>query len=257
MQTIGNIEIRITGKKGNLDLTPDNYDIKEIRSVLDHAEKLLFPNEKNRPLISYNLEEGSVRHILKTSMQAIIGFNAILAQVQTSNNIDFLEINTSKAIESFQEMAISKNYSFEIKTSIENTSILNINTNTAFKRSDQYWTDAEFYFYGKITNAGGKQKANIHLNTDDLGTIIITTPKTFLAESEENILYKSFGIRASGKQHSLSGEIDSSSLTFLELIDYDKKYDNDYLNSLRTKAKGWLNNISSEDWLNDLRGYDV
>ena len=241
METIGKIEIRITGKKGNQELKPDNYDIKEIRSVLDHAEKLLFPNEKKRPLISYNLEEGSVRHVLKTSMQAIIGFNAILAQVQYSNSIDFLEINTSKAIE----------------TSIENTNILSINTNTSYKRSDEYWIDAEFYFYGKITNAGGKQKANIHLNTDDFGTLYITTPQTFLAKAENNILYKTFGIRATGKQHSLSGEIDSSSLSFIELIDYNNKYDNDYLNSLRTKAKGWLNNISSEDWLNDLRGYNV
>jgi len=257
METIGNIEIRITGRKGNLELKPENFDIKEIRTVIDHAEKLLFPNEKKRPLISYNLEEGSVRHIFKTSMQAIIGFNAILAQVQSSNNIDFLEINTSKAIETFQEMAISKDYSFEIKTSIENSNILSVNTNTSFKRSDEYWMDAEFYFYGKITNAGGKQKANIHLNTEDLGTLIITTPKTFLADSEENILYKLFGIRAIGKQHSISGEIDSSSLAFLELIDHNNKYDENYLNLLRTKAKGWLKNISPEEWLKDHRGYNV
>ena len=223
METIGNIEIRITGKKGNLELKPDYYDIKEIRSVLDHAEKLLFPNEKKRPLISYNLEEGSVRHIFRTSMQAIIGFNAILAQVQTSNSIDFLEINTSKAIETFQEMATSKDYSFEINTSLENSNTLKIDSDTSFKRSDEYWAEAEFYFYGKVTNAGGKQKANIHISTEDFGTLIITTPQEFLAKSEENILYKTFGIRATGKQHSISGEIDSSSLTFIELIDHNKK----------------------------------
>lgn len=257
MEAIGNIEIRITGKKGNLELQPQIYDIKEIQAVIEQAEKLLFPNEKKRPLISYKIEEGSVRHIFKTSIQAIIGFNAVLGQINTLNNIDFLEVNSSKAIETFQKMAIDKEYSFEIFTSLEESSKLKINTDTHFFRKEDYLADAEFYFYGKITDAGGKEKANIHLSTDDYGTLIITTPKEFLAESEYNILYKSFGIRAKGKQNTSTGEIDNSSLTFLELIDYNKRYDESYLQTLRNKAKNWLSNISADDWLKEIRGADV
>jgi len=46
VEKIGSIEIRITGSKGNLDLSPDNYDIKEIISVLENVENLLFPGDK-------------------------------------------------------------------------------------------------------------------------------------------------------------------------------------------------------------------
>ncbi len=258
MEKTGYIEIKIEGQKGNNELKPDNYDIKEIVAIIENAEKLLFPGErKERPLISYSIEDGSVKHIFRTVMQAVIGFNAILYAVNSSQNIDFLDINTAKAIEAFQEEAIKKNYSFSISTSLPDSIKMKINTATHFFRNSSYWVDAEFYFYGKITNAGGKDKANIHLVTEELGTIYIQTPQQFLADREENLLYKTFGIRATGKQNSDTGEVDKSSLKFLELIDYNTHYDEKYLKSLRRKAMNWLNKINPDEWLGEIRGYDA
>ena len=259
MEKIGYLEIRITGTKGNLELKPDTLDIRELMSVLEQSENLLFPNEKkDRPTISYQLEEGSVKHIFKTSIQAIIGFNAIIAQIDATGSIDFLNLNTARAIESFQETALKRDFKFNISTSLEDTAQLIIDKSTRFIRSDAFWAEAEFYFYGKITDAGGKDKANIHLLTEDYGTLRVDTPKEILEKFEDNILYKSFGIRALGKQHSETGEIDKSSIKFLELVDYSPKYDVDYLKELRAKANGWLNQINADEWLNDIRGgYDA
>ncbi|MCF8242842.1 MAG: hypothetical protein K9J16_15795 [Melioribacteraceae bacterium] len=258
MEKTGYIEIKVTGRKGNIELKPDTYDIKEVISIIEQAEKLIFPGEKReRPLISYKLEEGSVRNIFRTSMQAVIGFGAVLSQIQTSQNIDFLELNTAKAIESFQESAVKKDYNFEISTSLNETPKLKIDSSTNYYRATEHWSEAEFYFYGKITNAGGKDKANIHLFVEELGTVFIQTPQQFLAEREENLLYKTFGIRVKGKQNTETGEIDKSSLSFLELIDYNKKYDEIYLRNLRNKAKGWLVNINPDEWLKEIRGYDA
>ena len=61
MGQLGQIEIRIVGQKGNNLLTPDNYDIKEIVSLLTNIEPLLYPGMKgNRPDIAYRIESGSV-----------------------------------------------------------------------------------------------------------------------------------------------------------------------------------------------------
>jgi hypothetical protein len=257
---IGYIEIRITGSKGNLALTLDNYDIREVISVLENAENLLFPSDKrDRPIISYKIEEGSVRHIFRTSIQFIIGFNAIIGQVDKTKNIDFLDLSTAKALENFQDMAAKKDYAFTIKTSIKETNELEINRTTRLYRSEAVWAEAEFYFYGKVTNAGGKDKANIHILTDDHGTLRITTPISFLEQYEENLLYKTFGVRAIGKQQSETGEIDGNSLKFVELIDYHPKYDEAYLKNLRDKAKqSWLGTINPDEWLKEIRGgYDA
>jgi hypothetical protein len=257
----GQIEIRITGSKGNIELSPDNYDIREIISILENAENLLYPNDKkDRPNISYNIEKGSVIHIFRTSLQYIIGFNAIIGQIEKIQNIDFLELPTAKAFENIQDIARKKNYIFSIKTSLDNTNEIKLDTTTKFYRSASIWVDAEFYFYGKITNAGGKDKANIHINTDEFGSVTIYTPVQFFENLDENIIHKKpYGIRAIGKQNSESGELDRASLKFIELVDFQPEYDEKYLKSLRDKAKKtWLSNIDPESWLNEIRGgYDA
>lgn len=259
MDKIGYIEINITGKNGNLDLSPANYDIREIKEVLEQIENLLIPGEKkDRPLISYQLHEGSVRNIFKTSIQYVIGLNAIIGQVIQNNSIDFLDTPTAKAIEKFQEIASRKDYSFEIKTSVADTFKLDINKKTDYNRRETIWTDAEFYFYGKITSMGGKEKSNVHVSTDDQGIVVIQTNKEYLSELEKNHLYKTYGVRATGKQNIETGEIDKTSLKFIELVDYYPAYDEVYLKRLRNSAGNtWIKNINADKWLKELRGYDA
>lgn len=256
MEKTGSIEIIIAGSRGNVRLSPDNYDIGEVIPMLENAEDLLYPGDKkNRPTISFKIEEGSVRNIFTTSMQIVIGFNAIIGQINDSQNIDFLEIKTAKALENIQKIAVEKDYFFTLRTSLENTYELKLDKTTRFYRTEAIWADAEFYFYGKVTNAGGKDKANIHLLTSEYGTVIIETPKDFLEGREDNLLYKTFGIRARGKQHSDSGQIDLSTLKFVELIDYQPKYDEQYLKGLRDRAKkNWLGTINPDEWLREIRG---
>jgi len=255
MDKTGYIEIRINGLKGNLELTPETYDIREVIGLLEQTENLLFPGEKKeRPTISYKQEAGSVKHIFQTSMQTIIGLTAILGQVVVSNNLDFLELNTAKAIEAFQDTAMKKDYIIRLQTSLPESTELRIDKTTKYYRTSIVWADAEFYFYGKITNAGGKDRVNIHLMTEELGIIRIETPQPVLENLEENILYKSYGIRASGKQNTNTGEIDKASLVFLEMIDYSPKYDNDYLQKIRKKAKTWIDTINPDEYLHEVRG---
>jgi len=252
---VGDIEIRVVGKSGNLELSPENYDIKHIASILQNVEDLLYPtNKKDRPLITYDIKEGSVRHIFKTPVQYIIGFSAILAQIQESKSIDFLDLKTARAIENIQELAQQKNYEFQFTTSVKNDIELSINPSTKFFRSENTWVDAEFYFYGILKDAGGKSKANIHIDTEDHGYLAIETGQDFLMEQEENLLYKKFGVRAIGKQNLESGEVDTKSLKLIELIDYNPKYDSDYLTSLISRAKNTWKGIKSDDWLSDIRG---
>jgi len=256
VEKIGYIEIRITGSKGNLALSPDNYDIREIISVLENAENLLYPGDKrDRPTISYKIEEGSVKHILKTSIQYIIGFNAIIGQLNQVQNIDFLDLSTAVAFENIQDIAAKRDYVFSIRTSLPVTNEVLVDKTTHYYRTEAIWADAEFYFYGKLTNAGGKDKANIHIFTEELGTVRIQTPIAFLEQYNENLLYKTFGIRATGKQHPETGEIDTSSLKFVELVYYQPKYDEQYLKKLRDKAKkSWLGSINPDTWLREIRG---
>lgn len=255
MDKFGQIEIRITGKEGNKQLTPDNYDIRDIKVMLENIEDILYPNKKKeRPVISFNIEEGSVRNIFKTSMQAVVQFAAVASLIASTGSIDNLELPTAKAIENIQYQALSKNYSFEVKTSVSDDVILKISPETKYIRSSNLWMDAEFYFYGTLINAGGKNRPNIHLDTKEAGTLTIDAEKDFLGSVETNLLYKEYGVRAKGKQNIETGEIDKSSLTLLELIDYSPRYDEQYLNNVINKASHKFNGIDADNWLKEIRG---
>ena len=260
MENMGNIEIIVSGTKGNLPLEPDNYDVAELRQILEQAENLLMMGDKkNRPAISYDIQKGSVKHIFKTSMQYIIGFNAVIAQVNIEKSLDFLDLPTAKAFETLQNIALQKNYAFSLQTSLAASAALQINANTNYYRTASLWVDADFYFYGKITSLGGKEKSNMHLATPDAGTLVIQTPREFLEQRDDNLLYKTYGIHAMGKQNTDTGEIDKSSLQFIELVNYDATYNEDYLHALQRRAqKSWQGIDDKSEWLRTLRGgYDA
>jgi hypothetical protein len=256
MENKGFIEIRISGKKGLLNLAPDNFDISEIRDIIEQAENLLFPSDKrNRPLISYEIKDGSVRHIFKTSMQAVIGFSALIAQIKNSNSIDFLEHPTAKAMHVLQETAIRQNYQFDISTSVNNSLSLIIDNQTTYFLLEKEWVEAEFYFYGDITDMGGKVRANVHVSAPGIGSVVIETPKEILTDYNRNPLYKPLGVRATGKQNTITGEVDKTSLRFKEFVEYNPVYDEKYLDDLIAKAsKTWEDVKDPDAWLREMRG---
>ena len=255
MEKQGHITIKTEGKHGGQKLAPNSYDIRDIKELLEQVDILLFPSSrKNRPLISYRIEEGSVVHHFTTSQQAVIEFNAILNYINKEQNIDFLEADTARVLETLQQSARKRGWSYTIGTSVAKADSLTIDARTNFIRSDQYWMEAELYFYGKVTNAGGKEKANIHISTEEWGTLRVYTPIPVLEKMEANMLYKNYGVRAKGKQHIETGEIDKNSLKFIEFIDYDPAYKADYLKSLRKKSRHWIKDLDKQAWMDELRG---
>lgn len=254
MNALGEIEIHIEGKVGAQRLTPALVDIEEIRELLGEAADLLFPTEKRsqRPVISYEISEGSVRHRFRTLMQTVIGFGAVIAQVGSEGHIDFLHEKTAAAIESLQRIAREKDY---VVTVLANQQSLRIDRTTCYERQQQVWVEAEFYLYGELTNAGGKSNPNIHLDTKEHGTLRIAVDKDYLKQGEKNLLYKKFGVRALGRQNLKTFEMDPNSLHFVELLDHDSAYSQAYLDALMQRAApAWADVTDADAWLEELRG---
>gem|GEM_PF-100280 len=250
------ISIRVKGKVGQKNISPDLIDISDIKDLMSQVENMLFPgSKKNRAQISYKIEEGSVLNTFTTSRQEVVGFNALLADVQNQKSIDILEYKSALAFESLQMNSDTKNLTYEITTSVsEETTPFVISPKTAWKRSEETWVEAEFYVYGEITDAGGKNNSNIHVDTKDHGILTIATDKLTLKEKEENMLYRTYGVRVKGKQHLQTGEMDTKSLQLIELIDIQEKYDQDYLETLIDKATPHWKGLDADAWLGELRG---
>ena len=254
MDALGEIEIKVEGRVGAEELSPALVDIDEIREILTEAGDLLFPGlrRSQRPAISYEIVEGSVRHRFRTVMQTVIGFGAVLAQVEAEGQIDFLHERSAAAIESLQRLAVEKDY---VVTILANNSGLRIDRTTHYERDEKLWVDAEFYLYGELTNAGGKRSPNIHLDTEEFGVLKIATDKDYLKEADENLLYRKFGVRVEGRQNLRTFEMDRTSLKFVDLFEYEPAYSDAYLDGLMRKAESaWEKVTDPEAWLEELRG---
>jgi hypothetical protein len=257
VDNLAQLEIRIQGKREGKALSPENYDISDVIETLKHAESLLYPNERktHRPIISYQMEAGSVKHILTTSAQAILGFSAILTQAQLGQSIDFMETRTSEAMEYFQKRATREGIEISISTSIGAQSPLVLGPTTHYFRQSQTRVAAELYLHGKVTSIGGVSNPNIHLQTEEYGTLRISAPEEVLAQDQENRLYKFQTIRVQARQQPETGELDKDSIRLLAFVPQAKAYQAEYLDSLiQEAAHSWAGVGEVDHWLANLRG---
>lgn len=256
MEDKGHIEIRVTGKIGNEPLSPDNYDIREIRALFDVIEAIVNSSQKIRKTpITYSISEGSVRNLFKTTRQSAVAFMAIMSMIQTSGSLDGLELPAARAISEIQKAAVKNNFKYEFLGDDMERPALTITKETSYRINEELWAEAELYLYGTLTNAGGKDKSNIHLLTENNGILIINTEKEVLQSREENMLYKNYMVRAKGRQNIRSGELDMGSLELLEMKQYDPSYSEQYLASLIKKATPkWQGIDDVDEWVGKMRG---
>ena len=253
------IDIHISGKNGEIPVVPANYDISELKEILTYAENLLYPNTPriSRPTISYEMKEGSVIHRFWTSMQGVVAFTAVMSIVAESNSLDGLEFKTAEAVESIQKIAREKDYKVAFSSSRNSEIGLTITAQTDFRRTEKVWAESEFYFYGQVQSAGGKTDAAIRIDVKGKGLLTIATEKDLLESLEKNLLYHNCGVRAKGRQNIETGEIDRHSLVLVSLIDYDPKFDENYLNRLIKKATPAFSGLDADELMNELRGREV
>lgn len=209
---------------------------------------MLYPNQKYcRAPITYSLEPGSVRNIFKTSLQGAKAFIAIASMVQQSGSLMGLELPAARALQEVQKAAIRNNFTYEFRTPHDDSPSLVISKDTTFHINEDLWANAEFYFYGMLINAGGKDKTNIRLQTKENGLLTIATQKEYLQERKENILYKYYTVQALGRQNIVTGEIDTSSLQLITMTPYDTSYNEQYLANLIQRASPKWKDVKNVD----------
>ena len=74
MEKDGIFVLRISGENHGKELSPKNYDIRELAAILTNVEDILYPNAKERPIITFELKNLFSR--IRT-MQAIIALRNI------------------------------------------------------------------------------------------------------------------------------------------------------------------------------------
>lgn len=249
-EKIGTFKIEI--ESGNKDYSPSNFDISDLKNFLTNIEYLLFPdkNKKNRAVISYEVKEGSVKHIFQTSLIAIV---ALTNNLENPNNLDKLEKKQKDAINFFQSWAKSNNKKIDIFNN-SNNKILEITPTTEYKLEENYFKTV-LYVYGKIIELGGKKKCNIHLDTDEYGIIIIDTPEKEIKNFSKNMVYEEVGIKISVEKDIKTKKIRFPK--FIKMLNYNPNFNISDLEKHINKFSNKLKDIDVEAKIMEIRSSEI
>lgn len=255
MEEQGYIELRVTNK--NNSLTPKDIDINEVKEFISDVETFLYPGRKekqNRPHISYDLEEGSAKHKFFLPISAVLLFNALTNEINSRNNLDFLDYKRQSIIDKFQKKAFNEGYTIAFSSSVSIKSTLIIDKNTNYEMIAPSYYESEFYLYGEIYQEGGKNP-NLHISTKKYGNLTISTTKEQIMDGEKKT-YKPYGIKVRGKK-----SFEDDTLTDLELIEfvqYKPVFNKSLLNKVIERASENLGKITNVDtWLDDIRAEGI
>jgi hypothetical protein len=255
MDTSSYISITLTGKTLQGSLNPKDIDIAETKELLLDVETLLFPTKaekEERPKVSYEVQEGSVKNLFFIPAANVIMFTALLSEVGKQGSADLLQPKAAAIIDKWQKKAFASGREYAITSSVNETPFLIINNHTKFIAPQTDWVNINLYLYGEIFEEGGLNNSNLHIRTDRYGKLTVNATKEQLT-SGSNKLYSFYGLWVKGKQN-----IETGSLKDLSLIDFlahELNYDELALNKQIEKASINWQKISDKDaWLADIRG---
>jgi hypothetical protein len=251
----GYIEIKVTNKDNTL--SPKEIDINEIKDFISDIESFLYPNRKekqNRPHISYDIEEGSVKHKFFLPITSVILFNGLTSEIKNRNNLDFLDYKRQSIINKFQKKAIQEDFTIEFNNSISVESSLVIDYSTKFEMISPTFHESEFYLYGEIYQEGGKNP-NLHISTKKYGNLTISATKEQIMDGEKKT-YKPYGIKVRGKKSFEDDKL--TDLELIEFIQYTPNFNKSLLDKVIEKASVNLSKITNVDaWLDDLKAEGI
>lgn len=136
MELNGYISITISGKTADGNLHPRDIDISETKELLSDVETLLFPSkpEKDeRPKVSYEVKEGSVKNMFYIPVANAIMFTALMAEVGSHGSIEILDSKAATVIDKWQRKAYTTGRYYTIASSVSpDKPIVTINKETQF-----------------------------------------------------------------------------------------------------------------------------
>ena len=255
MEEQGYIELRISNKDNIL--SPKDIDINEVKEFISDIETFLYPNrkeKKNRPHISYDIEEGSAKHRFYLPITSVLFFTSLTQEITKRNNLDFLDYKRQSIIDKFQKKAVKEGYVIEFNDSMSKDPSLIIDYTTNFEMIAPIFYESEFYLYGEIYQEGGKNP-NLHISTKKYGNLTVSATKEQIMEGEKKT-YKTYGIKVRGKR---SFENDSlTDLQLIEFIQYKPVFNKSLLDKVIKKASVNLSKITNVDaWLDDIKAEGI
>ena len=249
------IRFHLRGSVDSEELSPSNFDIAKMSELLNLAEKVLRPDDE-KATVAYRQEPGSLIGVFSVPSGIASAFLASMAIVSSSTNgalrTSELRPNVIDGIEGLQRFVKKNDFVLEIENERMKEKVV-ISPETQYRAKKEVWVDAEFYYYGKIVDAGGVSP-KFHMD-------VYGGERIKVSASEEDLkklkypLYNDFAIHVKAKQNLDTGEVDfNKDMELIEFVDYSPRMDMRKLKELQDKCGDTWKGVDADEYVRSLRG---
>lgn len=245
--------------KGTLDgreISPKTLDIRRAHEFLGEVKEFIFA-DKNIPAsgvhIPFQYAEGSARFIAEVPENFVSTIeNDLRGLTERGEKFEFAVPKRAAVLQKWRQNC-QKNPGIEYGIGTANTQLSRINHETRLPNPVNQLYQSELYLFGRIMEWGGVSTSNIHIKTEEYGTVLVTIEPQLLALEETNRVYREAAIRVLATQNLLTGEILKAE--FLEFADYAPGKNPDALvTAIKIGTPKWSDVPNAAEWVRDLRG---
>lgn len=253
MIPIDKLRLSINDRIDNNEVSPSHVSLALLGEFQKDVSEFIKGSNNNidSSKIIISIESGSLA-FLATGLLTAASLWSDLETLKNTNLLSSIDPKRANVIEKWQASAQKNPHRHYSVSDKSNMLFFTINSDSNFHKSEDIWVKVEKYLYGTITNMGGKNKANIHIDLEN-GEILppISTTQNLLAQGEQNRLYRNSLVHISAEENLRTGKL--RNLTLLSFEDHNPVYDENEFNLMVEKGtKAWSGVPLS--WLEDLRG---
>ncbi len=242
---------------GGVPLTPSNVDLPTLRGFFEEVEKLIKGDVTGASLSDsrVRLEEGSVKVIALVGHLLAADFQADIARLEATGDLDAIQTRRAEVLEQWQSRAKrtpSRFYAIPIGTSGQ---VLKLGGSSEYQhRGENSWVNVELYLTGKVVNAGGKKEPNVHLVlADSQDSVRVFATEEQLAAEKQNHLFKDVTLRVAAEQHLRTKAL--RDVRLIEFLHHEWETDESALATLWEKGReAWKGVPDASAWVETLRG---
>lgn len=228
----------------------DNLSLPLLKTQMECIYELLSNDDSIKKDARISLEEGSLKTLL---ILPVAIWSGLCADIEKYSIGDYSSISVPKRKKALDKLVRSSNVgSCNLSILSDDKEIYNSSTAITPRKQD-IEVELEMDIEGKVLEAGGRGRPNIHVEGQNGKKYTITTSQAQIAELEKNILYHNVLLLVSYKYNIQTKA--SRDYRLKKIIDDGDSIKADELKVLiKQESAKWKNITDPALWLTELRG---
>lgn len=254
MQPVNELRFAVNDRIRDAEVGPTHVPLSLLGEFQKDVSEFLRGAAKDVDLaeVIVSVEAGSLA-LVASGLLAATTLWTDLQLLRSPDSLGQIDPKRAAVVERWQVAAQqNSNRKYRVADSAANVHLI-VDSNSDFRKIEEVWIQVEKYVLGRVVDWGGKNKPNVHLETENGDTLVVSATQDILAREEQNRLYRSALLHITAEENLLNGKLRSPRLLAFET--HQPTYDeSEFQEMVRRGSSAWTEVKNATEWVDGLRG---